>query len=275
MAAPVNGGALSRARANMALSFSKSVSRDLKRTLRNASGTIPFFDFDALKEMFSTIFADADKMRAYFEGPVKNDEPSPYGLTRIENPFHVLDCGLCMFMACYVETSLNFKFYSHLDFQKIHANLQRHLTVAESISQDCTSLAAYKLSEQSRHSYWVVNFVRGYGLVSQTDYAAKLKTESLPTVESLSAEPTYEADSPPVSRKKPTPMAPKKPKLPRKLVDNFLATEEADLPKPTVSVVLEPSITAITVHRKSPEIGGYVGTKIVPHRGVLSDSDSD
>jgi len=270
----------------MALGFASDRSlREVRRALRNGAGTIPFYDFQALKELFHVIFNDVKVMRTYFEGPVNNDEPSPYGETKIEHPFHVLDCGLCVFLACYVKGNLGYKFYQALEFKKIHDNLQRHLTFTETAGQDTSSLAAFKFRKLDKHSYWVVNCVRGYQHVLHTGYKDKLKANAVVVPAEAIPEPSYDAESPPIVRKKlNTPSAPKKSKPVSRVLD-FSAAEgdepsaeegitargEHGLPEPTlvVSSVTEPTPKAGTAQGRSRT------TKVVPLRDVLFDSDDE
>ena len=154
-----------RANANAALGLGSSVFRDCRRVLRNCSGTIPFYDPLYLKSLGSRLFEGAPWMSGIFI-PVLSSEDWPvsgFGDLKIEHPFHVLDCGLCLFLAQSTNGGLNYKLYRHAEFVRVHDNLRHLLTVGQGTSKDVlSSLASYRMCSSNNHSYWVVQRIVGY-----------------------------------------------------------------------------------------------------------------
>jgi len=253
--------AKSRAIANLALSFDPSVPlRDIKRNLRNGSGTVPCFDPGFLLEMGASLFEGCKVMNGYFLSPLLlcKIETLGYGDKKIEQPFHGLDCGVCILFACLVREALTSKFYQHDDFVKIHNNVSRRLLINQvDVKEDLpkNDFAAYKYVKLDGHSFWVVQAYRGYSaaLNSGSRWADKVKPlveRVLPKPTLLAEEPCYSAVSPPVS---PEPKKRAKVGKKKKVAELPEASGEderkVEPPKPIRAVK--------------------------PLRGVLDDSDSD
>lgn len=176
-----------RANANAALGLGSSVFRDCRRVLRNCSGTIPFYDPQYLKSLGSRLFEGAPWMSGIFI-PVLSSEDWPvsgFGDLKIEHPFHVLDCGLCLFLAQSTNSGLSYKLYRHAEFVRVHDNLRHLLTVRQGTSKDVlSSLASYRMCSSDNHSYWVVQRIVGY------EHAAVFGQVKATTISNVNCEET-------------------------------------------------------------------------------------
>jgi len=162
------GAIASRAALNVQLCVGSSqFHRDVRRHLRNCAGTIPFYDPRYLNGFAPKLFEGAPFMASIFLSVIKTfpDKVEHFGSAKIEVPFHTMDCGLCMYLACFVSSSLNSKHYNGSDFAKLHSNLQHQLTIHQTGSEreGVTDLAAHKFHVKGSNSYWVVSAFAGYG----------------------------------------------------------------------------------------------------------------
>jgi len=276
-----------RAHANLTLCFDSSQSLiDVKRTLRNGAGTIPFYDPGYLKSNYGLeLFKDAPTMLAFFSSGIMSPDVdlSTFGETKIEHPFHVMDCGLCAYLALFVTGSLNYKVYQAKDFLKIHDNLRHHLTVKQTAEGEdpnkASPLPAYRYQRNGGHSFWVVNFVKGYSHAASSRYSAKYKPldvfvpsagPSTLIVPRDAVEPDYRAVSPvsiPVSV----------------IVSAPPLTDKNDMAKPSKRAKpAEPSAPALELVEPptpmspaSPDRTCAAVRTYKSMRSVLSDSDND
>jgi hypothetical protein len=225
-----SGAITSRAGLNVQLSVGNSqFHRDLRRHLRNCAGTIPFYDPLFLNSFAPKLFEGAPFMSGIFLGIIKSfpDKIANFGNTKIEVPFHTLDCGLCMYLACFVSSSLGSRHYQGPDFMRLHSNLQHRLTIHQvgSEREAKTTLAAHKFCVKESHSYWVVSAIRGYAAakaigasIDMTDEKESVTVEPIVTFppESVEDEPMAEEGSPdyqvlsPAPTPVPTPSAPRR-----------------------------------------------------------------
>jgi len=93
-----------------------------------------------------------------------------YGEAKIPHPFHSVDCGLCMMLACFTER-LDYKSFFPLEFSKLHDGLKLMLTVSgpkSASSKAKTDLTSFHYREDSNHSYWVVR--SSPGLTGNVDW---------------------------------------------------------------------------------------------------------
>jgi len=158
-------------RLNAALSSSDDpLIEDLRHHLRNDDvGTVPLYDPNYLNSFASELFMGSPVMSAHFL-PVIQRNPERvlrFGQCAVSRPFHSLDCGLCQYLACFVDFRLGYRYYVSCEFARMHRVLSGHLTHLS--NDDCKSLpdtlSCRHYDSGSDRVVWKVRAPKGFGYI--------------------------------------------------------------------------------------------------------------